>query len=125
MVDEASKTIICVAHSKGASHDFKLFKTSKVKLQPQTQALADTAYLGLQQQHAKTILPKKRSKHKPLQLADKQNNRRISQQRVLVENVIARVKCFKIISDKYRNRRKRFGLRFSLIAAIYNHQLST
>jgi hypothetical protein len=25
---------------------------------------------------------------------------------------------FKIISDRYRNRRKRFGLRFNLIAAI-------
>ncbi|MDR2723961.1 MAG: IS5/IS1182 family transposase, partial [Holosporaceae bacterium] len=30
---------------------------------------------------------------------------------------------FKIISDKYRNRRKRFGLRFNLIAAIYNGEL--
>ncbi|MDR0581312.1 MAG: IS5/IS1182 family transposase, partial [Holosporaceae bacterium] len=27
---------------------------------------------------------------------------------------------FKIIADKYRNRRKRFGLRFNLIAAICN-----
>ena len=30
---------------------------------------------------------------------------------------------FKIISEKYRNRRKRFSLRFNLIAAIYNLEL--
>ncbi|WP_416375397.1 hypothetical protein [Spiroplasma poulsonii] len=30
------------------------------------------------------------------------------------------LKKFKIITEKYRNRRKRFGLRFNLIASIYN-----
>jgi len=28
------------------------------------------------------------------------------------------------LSERYRNRRKRFGLRFNLIAAIYNHELN-
>ena len=39
------------------------------------------------------------------------------------ENVRGMLKRFKIISDKYRNRRKRFGLRFNLIAGIYNLEL--
>jgi hypothetical protein len=30
---------------------------------------------------------------------------------------------FKIIADRYRNRRRRFGLRFFLIAAIYDMEL--
>ena len=34
------------------------------------------------------------------------------------------LKRFKIIADKYRNRRRRFGLRFNLIAAIYNMEFS-
>jgi hypothetical protein len=29
------------------------------------------------------------------------------------------------LSERYRNRRKRFGLRFNLIAAIYNMELKT
>jgi hypothetical protein len=41
----------------------------------------------------------------------------------LCENVIATLKRFKIIADRYRNRRRRFGLRFFLIAAIYNKEL--
>ncbi len=39
------------------------------------------------------------------------------------ENVIGMLKRFKIIADKYRNRRKRFGLRFNLISGIYNFEL--
>ncbi|SPR09173.1 hypothetical protein [Orientia tsutsugamushi] len=33
------------------------------------------------------------------------------------------VKEFKIIADKYRNRRKRLTLRFNLISGIYNFEL--
>ncbi|SPR09247.1 IS5 family transposase ISOt6 [Orientia tsutsugamushi] len=39
------------------------------------------------------------------------------------ENVIGTLKRFKIIADKYRNRRKRFFLRFNLISGIYNFEL--
>jgi len=34
------------------------------------------------------------------------------------------VKIFRIIAEKYRNRRKRFALKFNLIAAIYNLNLN-
>jgi hypothetical protein len=34
------------------------------------------------------------------------------------------VKRFKIVSDRYRNRRRRLGLRFTLIAAAYNKDLT-
>ncbi|KJW07148.1 putative transposase [Orientia tsutsugamushi str. UT144] len=44
-------------------------------------------------------------------------------ERVVNENVIDMLKRFKIIADKYRNRRKRFGLRFNLISSIYNFDL--
>ncbi|MDR0691091.1 MAG: hypothetical protein LBF32_03485 [Streptococcaceae bacterium] len=47
-------------------------------------------------------------------------NRIVAKQRVLNGQVIGCVKRFRILSEKYRNRRKRFGLGFNLIAAIYN-----
>ena len=68
-------------------------------------------------------MPKKKSKKHPLSLEDKKQNRNLSSQRVLNEHVIGKIKRFKILSDKYRNRRKRFGLRFNLIAGIYNDEL--
>jgi len=58
-------------------------------------------------------------------LSDEQkaSNRALSRKRILVENVIRRFKIFRILSERYRNRRKRFGLRFNLIAAICNMEL--
>jgi hypothetical protein len=69
-------------------------------------------------------MPKKKSKKMPLTQTDKKQNRKLSGDRVFNEHVIGRIKRFKIVSDKYRNRRKRFGLRFNLIAGLYNFELN-
>jgi hypothetical protein len=56
---------------------------------------------------------------------DKKNNQKLAKERVVNENVIGMLKRFKIIADRYRNRRKRFGLRFNLISGIYNLELKS
>ena len=81
---------------------------------------ADTGYQGLAQIHANSLLPKKRSKHHPLTKQERKENREISRKRIFVELAIRFVKRFRILSDRYRNRRSRFALRFSLIAGICN-----
>ncbi|WP_416375404.1 transposase family protein [Spiroplasma poulsonii] len=69
-------------------------------------------------------MPTKKTKKNPLNKEQKQYNRLVSKMRIIIENIFAILKKFKIITEKYRNRRKRdFGLRFNLIASIYNLQL--
>lgn len=99
-----------------------MFKESGVRFQPETKVLTDTGYLGLKKIHANSFMPKKKTKKHPLNSEDKHTNKLLSSNRVLNENVIGMLKRFKIISDKYRNHRKRFGLRFNLIAGIYNYE---
>jgi DDE superfamily endonuclease/Helix-turn-helix of DDE superfamily endonuclease len=125
VAEKSTRRVLCIAHEKGRRHDFRLFKRSKVRLHPETKAVVDSGYQGLQRTHAKTNMPKKRSKKNPLSATDKARNRAISSERVPCENVIAMLKRFKIIADRYRNRRRRFGPRFFLIAAIYNRELKT
>ena len=86
-------------------------------------ALTDTGFVGIDKLHATSILPKKRSKKNPLTKLDKKENQHISSERVLAENVIGMLKRYKILAEKYRNRRKRFGLRFNLLAGLYNFEL--
>lgn len=92
-------------------------------IHPKIKVAVDTAYQGLQKVHTQTVLPKKKSKKHPLTQEDKNGNTALAKERVLVENVIGMLKRFKIIADRYRNRRKRFGLRFSLLAGLYNYEL--
>lgn len=124
MVDKKTKKIICTSYDSGKTHDFKLYKKSSVKIPVDVQVLTDTGYQGLQKIHVNTCMPKKKSKKNPLTKEDKKQNRELSAQRALNENVIGSIKRFKIVADKYRNRRKRFGLRFNLIAGIHNFELN-
>ena len=123
IVDKETTQVICTNFKNGKCHDFRLFKESKVMVHPKIKIAVDTGYQGLQKRHAQTVIPKKRSKKNPLSKEDKNNNTALAKERVTVENVIGMLKRFKIISDRYRNRRKRFGLRFNLLAGLYNYEL--
>ena len=122
-VNKLTAEIICICTERGKTHDFRIFKESKTHINPKALVIVDSGYQGIQKIHANTELPKKRSKKKPLTNDDKKKNREISSKRVLNENVIGVVKRFRILAEKYRNRRKRFNLRFNLIAGIYNFEL--
>lgn len=124
MVDKKTLKVICTAFSNGKKHDFKLFKESRVRWTSHRYGLTDSGYMGIKKLQKTTKLPKKSSKKKPLTSEEKKENQKISSERVANENVIGSLKRFKILSDKYRNRRKRFGLRFNLISGIYNHGLN-
>ena len=99
------------------------YKKSQVRVKPETAIGTDTGFQGIAKLHANSVLPKKRSKKHPLSKEDKIRNRQISRDRVLNEHIIGRIKRFRILLERYRNRRKRFALRFSLIAGICNFEL--
>lgn len=123
VVDAHSCKILALNFANGKKHDFRMFKESKLKIFERILINADSGYLGIAKMHKNSVLPKKKSKKNPLSKQDKQNNKKLSAQRIYVEHVIGKIKTFKILSDKYRNRRKRFGLRFNLIAGFYNFEL--
>jgi hypothetical protein len=89
----------------------------------QVLCLAYAGYQDLTELHANSQTPKKKSKQHPLTSEQKTVNRKLARQRIFVEHVIRKVKIFRILSERYRNRRKRFGLRFNLIASLYNLDL--
>jgi len=96
VVDKRSQRIICTAFSNGKRHDFRLFKESKTYIHPQTKVITDSGYQGIQRIHRNSQLPKKKTKKNPLSKEDKRNNRKLSSERVLNENVIGMLKRFKI-----------------------------
>lgn len=124
MVDKRTHVIICTAFANGKTHDFALFKKSKVRLLTQINLTTDTGYMGIKSIHANSDLPIRQSKYHKLSKQEKLFNRQISSQRVANEHAIGFLKRFKILALPYRNRRKRFALRVNLLAGICNFDLS-
>ena len=111
----------------GKAHDLTIFKQT-TKVSSNIKIIGDSGYRGLQKLHPNTLLP---IRHKAdiaklsleKQLSRKADNKAIASIRMKVEHVVGRIKCFKIVAEKYRNRLKRLLLRFNLICGIVNYEL--
>lgn len=125
------KTNFC----NGKKHDLKLYKESKILLAKTTILLGDSGYQGICKIHDNSQTPikkppkKRKSKTNPnpiktsLTKEQKASNKALSSKRITVEHINREIKIFKITAERYRNRRKRFGLRVNLISGIYNFEL--
>jgi hypothetical protein len=124
IVDAKTLMIIAVFIDVGSTHDFKIFKKSVgARVVKCIRIQADSGYQGILNIHNNSETPKKKSKKHPLSKEEKRNNHRIGSERIFIEHVNSWLKRFRILAERYRNRRKRFGLRVSLLCGLYNHQL--
>ena len=124
IINQKDGRVICTAFGKGRQHDFALFKQSKIHLAPSVLLLGDSGYQGLQKVLQNVLLPQKATKRFPLTNAEKQDNTVLASVRIKVENALSFIKRFKVFSTRYRNRARRFGLRFNLFAAICNLEIN-
>ena len=111
------------AFEKGSVHDYKLLQNSGIHIHEEITIIGDSGYTGLEKKHKKTVIPRKKSKNKPLSKEDKTHNRSVAKIRVLIEHIIRMIKRFKVVSERYRNRRRRFEKHFNFISSIYNYEL--
>jgi IS5 family transposase len=121
VVNGRTREVICTA--RGPVHDFTLYKRSRVEPHESLEVLADSGYQGLDKLHAKSRTPRKKPRKGQLTDEQKRSNRELASRRVVVEHVIRDLKIFRILAERYRNRRQRFSLRFNLIAGLYNYEL--
>ncbi len=115
-----SKQIIGLDISNGSQHDIKLARKTVKKFKHCEYVMTDLGYYGLEQDGFKLLMPIKKKKNLPLFDAEKNYNKMIGKIRVVIEHINSQLKRFRILSERYRNRRKRFGLRINLIAALVN-----
>jgi hypothetical protein len=111
---------LAVAFGKGSEHDFTLLKRTVRGIHPDILLLADSGYQGICGIHRKSWIPNKKTKKKKLSAESKAENRQLSCLRICIEHVNRYIKRFKILSARYRNKRKRHSLRVSLICAVCN-----
>ncbi|WP_442922180.1 IS5 family transposase [Microcoleus sp. B4-D4] len=124
VINQETREIICTAFGPGHCHDFNLFKKSKTHFHPETNSLQDSGYQGIKDYHPNSYIPRKKPKNGKLSRIEKDYNRVLAQERIVIEHVNRSLKIFKILSSRYRNRRRRYGLRCNLLSAIYNYELA-
>lgn len=105
----------------GRTHDYTIRKSEK-PFHRDTRVYGDSGYEGLQNVHQATEVPYKKPKNGQLTKEEKEYNTALSRFRIGVEHMIGRIKKFKVMSERYRNRRRGHNLKFNIIAGIVNFQ---
>jgi hypothetical protein len=103
----------------GTVHDFTLLEDGE-EIPQGVHAIGDSGYEGLKNIHEDSETPKKKPKGGELTAAEKTANGILSKVRVIVENILGDIKIFRIMSDRYRNKRLRFNEKIRIIAGIVN-----
>lgn len=116
--------IYSISFAKGSTHDFMLFKSSKIDYNSKNLEIVDKGYQGIEKIHHNSLIPIKSSKKHQLSDEEKWYNNEISKIRIAIEHVNAFIKKFKIFSTRFRNKRKNFKLYMSFICGIYNFEVA-
>ena len=124
--------ILSTFFGKGSVHDLKLFRQSKSLIHAGTLLIGDLGYVGIQKNHKNSVVPHRKNCRRGLTKEERKltreqrvENRDLSRRRIVIEHINRRLKIFKVLSERYRNRGRRFSLRFNLICAIYNYEYVT
>lgn len=112
--------IVSIQVEIGTMHDLKIARKYTKEFANFTCVLGDLAYKGLKEIKSKLLIPIKKPRKMSLPKEAKQINKEISRRRIPIEHINSRLKVFRILSERYRNRRKRFGLRVNLISGLIN-----
>ena len=85
--------------------------------------VGDKGFQGIIDLHANSIIPFKKPRKSELTDKKKRFNSNLSKFRIFIEHVNRRIKRFKILQHRYRNKQRKHLLRISLICGIYNYEL--
>lgn len=81
---------------------------------------ADSGYQGLQDEHPDTDIPYKKTKKHKLTKDERTYNHALSRFRVRVEHAFAKLKSFRMLSERYRYPRPTYATKFAITAGIVN-----
>jgi len=99
----------------------EIFKRSKTHFAKDILFIGDKGFQGLRLYHTNSLTPYKKPKGGKLTDYQKWFNSQIGNYRIRVEHVNRRIKRFKILQLRYRNKQRNHLLRLSLICGIYNY----
>lgn len=117
--------IRAIRFAKGSNHDYKMYKEKGFEIAENIQILADLGFKGIDKEHFNSVLPHKKSKLKPLNNLQKEENKQQASKRVLIEHINRDCKIFRICGNKYRGKHKKYEDNWTLITSIVNLKKAT
>jgi hypothetical protein len=126
IVNKNDYVLYKVAHKKGRIHDYDVYKKNHPVTPKQVVNMIDLGYLGLEKDFPEQLsaLPhKKKRNQQELSEEEKEYNKIHSQKRIIVEHTISRLKKYRIMSDIFRNKLRKYDKVSDIVAGLVNYRI--
>lgn len=122
LVNRKGLIIHKTGHDKGRKHDYDIFKKKHPDIPKDVEVGGDSGYQGIKDDfpEMKSRIPRKKQKGKARTKEDMKFNRKLSKERVIVENTIGKMKKFGILGGEFRNRLNRYDIMTSIVSGLVN-----
>jgi hypothetical protein len=97
----------------GRRHDYKIYKENRPETPKDVESIVDLGFLGVEKDYPEQIssLPiKKKKGNQDLTIEEKEYNRIHSKKRIVIEHAICRLKKYRIMSEVFRNKLRKYDM---------------
>ena len=112
-------------HKKGRRHDYDIYKKNHPVAPKQVVNVIDLGYLGVENDFPEQLsaLPCKKKRNCELSVEEeKEYNKIHSKKRIVIEHTICRLKKYRIMSDIFRNRLRKYDRISDIVAGLVNYR---
>ncbi len=112
-------------HKKGHRHDYDIYKENHPAIPKDVLNVYDLGYLGVEKDFPEQLsaLPYKKKRNSELSAEEKDYNKLHSKKRIVIEHTICRLKKYRVQSDIFRNKLKKYNGISDIVAGLINYRI--
>ncbi len=112
-------------YKKGRRHDYDIYKEEHHVTPKEVVNVFDLGYLGIEKDFPEQLssIPIRKKKNVELSQEEKEHNKNHSRRRIVIEHAICRLKKYRIMSDIFRNKLRRYNRISELVSGLVNYRM--
>ncbi len=125
MVNNRGYILHKIRHKKGRKHDYYIYKSNHPVIPKQVVNVVDLGYLGVEEDFPDQLsaLPYKKKRNHELSQEEKEYNNIHSRKRIVVEHTICKLKKYRIMSDIFRNKLRKYNRISDIVTGLINYRI--
>ena len=114
-----------IRYKKGRKHDYDIYKENQPSTPKEVVNVFDLVYLGVEKDFPEqlSVLPNRKKRNQELSQEEKEYNMNHSKKRIVIEHIICRLKKYRIMSDVFRNRLRKYNKVSDIVVGLVNYRI--
>ena len=125
MTNDQGIILYKLGHKKGRIHDYNINKKNHPVTPKDVENVYDLGYLGVEKDFPEQLssLPFKKKRNQELSQEEKEYNKNHSKKRIVIEHTICRLKKYRIMSDTFRNKLRKYNRISDIVTDLVNYRI--